>query len=561
MIISTRLIPFVLLALTVLPGCGGADGSPPASQTGVVIQISPQSARIGPASTAAFAATVTGTSNTAVSWSVREAADCGSVSQAGVYSATVAPATSSRTCHVVVTSRADSSQSATATVTITASVPPPTPVAVSVSPRSPVIAVGAQQRFVATVTGTSNVAVTWSVQEGSPAAGTVDSSGNYTAPAAVGTYHVVATSVADLTKSDTATVVVNETSTGTSSAAALARKLGRPARLLFGLGNGCAPVDIQAQQISPDFYDRYLVGLPGSGGWPDWNAGGTYVDIVAGDADSVGAVPMYTLYQMAAWGDGNLAGLSNTAFMTSYWSAAKLLFQRLGVYNKVAVVQFEPDFWGYAQQQSPQGDPTRLAVQVKLAADCADLPNDLTGMGRCLVRLARTYAPKALVGFPPAEWGAPSTSALVAFMNKVGVPDGDFVVMQTLDRDAGCFEAASQSDCQRSGNFYWDETNTTSPNFREHLSNAKAISGGLGKPLIWWQTPLGVPSSTPGGTQGHYRDNRVHYIFSHPQEFVDAGAVGVVFGTGADGQTSIATDNGQFKAAAAAYFAHPTPLP
>src|SRR5205807_1355266 len=63
--------------------------------------------------------------------------------------------------------------------------------------------------FTATVTGTTtgqSTAVTWSVQEA--AGGTVTSSGSYTAPATAGTYHVLAKSVADSTKSDTATISV-----------------------------------------------------------------------------------------------------------------------------------------------------------------------------------------------------------------------------------------------------------------------------------------------------------------------------------------------------------------
>ena len=49
--------------------------------------------------------------------------------------------------------------------------------------------------FTATVTGTSNTAVTWSVQEGA-SGGSITSGGVYTAPAASGTYHVVATPAA-----------------------------------------------------------------------------------------------------------------------------------------------------------------------------------------------------------------------------------------------------------------------------------------------------------------------------------------------------------------------------
>lgn len=51
-------------------------------------------------------------------------------------------------------------------------------------------------------------AVTWSVQEGN-GGGTVDATGKYIAPAAPGTFHVVATSVDDASKSGVATVTVS----------------------------------------------------------------------------------------------------------------------------------------------------------------------------------------------------------------------------------------------------------------------------------------------------------------------------------------------------------------
>ena len=78
---------------------------------------------------------------------------------------------------------------------------------------------------------------------------------------------------------------------------------------------------------------------------------------------------------------------------------------------------------------------------------------------------------------------------------------------------------------------------------------------------MWWQIPFGVPSDTPGGTAGHYRDNRVHYIFGHIDEFVAAGGLGVAFGTGAGNQTYLTTDGDQFKSAVTGYFAAPVSLP
>jgi hypothetical protein len=77
-------------------------------------------------------------------------------------------------------------------------------VAVSVSPNSASLAPGGTQQFSATVTESSNTAVTWSAT-----GGTVSSSGLYTAGSTVGSYAVTATSVADNSKSAPAAVTVS----------------------------------------------------------------------------------------------------------------------------------------------------------------------------------------------------------------------------------------------------------------------------------------------------------------------------------------------------------------
>ena len=63
------------------------------------------------------------------------------------------------------------------------------------------------------------------------------------------------------------------------------------------------------------------------------------------------------------------------------------------------------------------------------------------------------------------------------------VPDGRALV-ETLDRDAGCFEAKGQGCSREDGPWYWDETNKTSPNFAEHLGWAATISENTGMPLL-----------------------------------------------------------------------------
>ena len=85
--------------------------------------------------------------------------------------------------------------------------------AVRVHPESALLAAGATVRFSGTVSGCGDGAgVIWSVQEGA-AGGTVAADGLYTAPAAPGTYHVVATAAADPSLTATSVVAVTGTTT------------------------------------------------------------------------------------------------------------------------------------------------------------------------------------------------------------------------------------------------------------------------------------------------------------------------------------------------------------
>ncbi len=160
-----------------------------------------------------FSPTVTGTTNTAVTWSVNGAAGgnatVGTISAAGLYMAPVnLPAPSAVT--VAATSVADPARSASATVTVQSDV------AVAVTPSAPSVELGATQQLTATVTGSGmpNTAVTWNVNgiaSGDATVGTISTSGFYTAPRilpAPAMVSVTATSVADPAKSGSTTAAV-----------------------------------------------------------------------------------------------------------------------------------------------------------------------------------------------------------------------------------------------------------------------------------------------------------------------------------------------------------------
>lgn len=85
----------------------------------------------------------------------------------------------------------------------------PTGVTVTVAPGAVRLLPGATVAFSASVAGSANAAVAWSVAEAS--GGTVDATGRYVAPLAEGTYHVIARSVADPGAEGVASVTVSAT--------------------------------------------------------------------------------------------------------------------------------------------------------------------------------------------------------------------------------------------------------------------------------------------------------------------------------------------------------------
>ena len=468
-----------------------------------------------------------------------------------------------------------STQSAGATPTVPVTVPA-APTGVNATARNAQVSV----TWTASPTATS-YKVYRSTTQGSQGTQAGTSSGtSYTDSTAVNgtTYYYEVTAVNSAGEGPASTqsaAVTPAAPTGSGPAAALAKQLGLPNRFLIGLGTGGSDTAlIAAQGLKPDFFERYLVDIGTNGGWATWNTPyGQYALYQMQAADSVGAVPMFTLFQFAADNLSDMTNLADATFMQTYWSDLITLFNQMKTFGKPTVLSVEPDFYGFAQSvvnSTYGGDPTKAPAVLSTDAACAGLPANLTGFSPCLMKLARKYAPQAAIGFTPSSWGGSTIASVISFMNQLGTAQGDLIVMQTTDRDAGCREqyvltpATTQSDCSAAANqtWYWDETNQTHPNFQDNFAIALAYHNGIGSlPILWWQTPFGVPSNTPGGTLGHFRDNKVDYFLKHPSELVAVGGLGVVFGAGAENQTTPSTDGGQYRTLSANYLANPVPLP
>lgn len=197
-------------ATTVAPA-NANSGKCTAAALPVTVTLTPSATSVQAGAVLTFMAAVTNSSNTAVTWSVNGVAGgnsmVGMISAGGIYTApTTVP--SPATVTVKATSAADTTKSASAQVTIAA------PVTVSVTPATASVQVAMTRALGATVTGSSNTTVNWSVNGaagGNAMVGTISASGIYTAPMTVpapATVTITAVSAADSTKSGSAQITV-----------------------------------------------------------------------------------------------------------------------------------------------------------------------------------------------------------------------------------------------------------------------------------------------------------------------------------------------------------------
>jgi len=149
-------------------------------------------------STTTFSATISGTSSDDINWSILEGPLAGHITlHSGIYTATTTPGT----YHIIATSVASSSVSASTSITVI-----PRPISIKISPKDTETLINKTVQFTADVIGTSTDGVSWIVAEED--AGTIDENGLYTAPKISGVFHIIGKSIADISKTDVATVTV-----------------------------------------------------------------------------------------------------------------------------------------------------------------------------------------------------------------------------------------------------------------------------------------------------------------------------------------------------------------
>ena len=232
---------FLLFELAVLPlvvSCGG--GTTGTVSPVISVRVSTSATSVAAGQQAQFTATVTGTTNTSVTWLVVGGAADGTISASGLYTApAVVPNPALVT--VTATSQADPTKSGSGSITVTGT---SSNITVVVSPSSPTVPNFGRQQFNAAVSGTSNTAVNWSVNGtpgGSLQFGFISSSGLYFGPGGVPTKSNGSGGVSTTTLTVTAVSQASASASGSTTVTLMpANRSAQPVPVNLGTSGGNA---------------------------------------------------------------------------------------------------------------------------------------------------------------------------------------------------------------------------------------------------------------------------------------------------------------------------------
>jgi hypothetical protein len=298
-------------------------------------------------------------------------------------------------------------------------------------------------------------------------------------------------------------------------------------------------------------------------------------------SNAIGMRAAFNIYMLQedAGADVAIANMASLTFMQQYfWNIRDVAQKANG--NKVVFV-IEPDTWGYLIKKCFGVGPTNAGGNATIRpnlvfcnvnnlgyAPLAGLPNTMAGMAQGIIKMIRTYAPDAYIGFHTNHWACWSNGATGASCLGAGVPPGIFFQCQAglpfwnnsdIDYNAN-FQIAwyqellgGSSACDR-GDFLvvekygFDEGGRWiafgagasvlyygNTEYQKWRYWSKKLAQGLNMPLLGWQTPIG--NSTLPNTMQKYKDTFMENFFANKASYICDGFIGLFMGPGVGAST------------------------
>jgi hypothetical protein len=236
-------------------------------------------------------------------------------------------------------------------------------------------------------------------------------------------------------------------------------------------------------------------------------------------AASVGAIPVYTFYQLLQIGQN--AGLSGSepeivqavmgsdALMRDYFDNFVVVLQTLAGMDGVFIVHVEPDSWGFmmwAMGVEGNDDPESVPARVDGSGhpDTAGFADHAAGFGQALVHLRDLHAPEVRLGWHASNFRAGTRPEVVSSFF-AGMGDWDVLFGEHPHNEAD----------ESSWWEPWDEARVST-----NLAWFQAVTASARIPIILWQLPIGSMDWHLWG------DDNDHVMIGR---FAEAGVAGFLF--------------------------------
>lgn len=351
----------------------------------------------------------------------------------------------------------------------------------------------------------------------------------------------------------------NTTSTQQARAATLTSNLpplpsGLPATFEFGLFNE----DITNMHPNVPYYWRYGY----IAGWTPSNVTSFIQASLTHSPPVHSGFAYYWIYNSVthcSYGAGNeVQKLNDASCMNQYYTDFKNFM--IATHNATAdpvVYVFEPDLDGDMQSDASNTNDNAALQPTKVGgsgmADVAGYADNYAAFHQAIAHIRDLYAPNVLLTDDISLWGTGQDLTIclrnggcdwqtianrtATYINSFG-GGYNMLSFSFLDRDAAYYQISSGSN-----RWIWDD-DSREPKYSTFESFLSSIVTQTNKRFIMWQIPNGNRQYlAENNTTGHYQDNKTEYFLNasngrqHIQDWINVGAVGLMWGAGAGGQS------------------------
>lgn len=345
-----------------------------------------------------------------------------------------------------------------------------------------------------------------------------------------------------------------------------------PRKLLVGLFENNGETWMKSSGVNWNARYCYIVkGWANNWGWGNYD--GKFALDFMKDCDQLNTVPVIQYYVMNGQPGGGESDFynktKNAKSMAEYFTEYKMLMERIKEFGKPVIVLMEADGYGFLQHQTNSNPNAYAAIAASGLPELSGLPDTVAGWGLAFLQIRKSVgASNALLGVHVSAWASgkdisyysvtdplqPEVDKVYNFLAPMGLTQNqtgetyDLLVGDPLDRDSDYYRVVKGQEQ------WWDDSDTApieSKSFNRYAEWLRLWNQKSQKRWVLWQIPLGNSNHKNVWNSGKpgegYKDNRPEYFFgsnrdSHLAKWVDCGVIALLFGAGADGQSTYTND-------------------